>query len=238
MLAVNCRRSLYGGILMTLVTHTGAAQDLVDVAPQAAKVEYEDARIRVVRLRLEPNASLPMHDRPARVVVPLTENHVTSTQSDGEESKVDTPAGRPAWSGRARRAITNSTAALENIIVELKNAADPAQPLAQPPSPRPPGYLEDPFHRWSFENQYVRVYEVTIPAGGTTDFHSHAYDSVFVRISGGTTSSQRKDEKWEKPSAFERGFVDYSADSQKPFTHRVRNHDTADYRVVVVQLLR
>lgn len=42
-----------------------AAQDLVAVASQAATVEYEDARIRVVRLRIPPGGSLPMHDRPA-----------------------------------------------------------------------------------------------------------------------------------------------------------------------------
>ena len=31
------------------------SQDLVAVAPKAAKVVYEDVRIRVVRLRIEPN---------------------------------------------------------------------------------------------------------------------------------------------------------------------------------------
>ncbi len=70
--------SLFANVLIGVIALTGAShawrQDLVTVAPDAAKIEYEDARVRVVRLRIAPNASLPMHDRPARVVIPLTRN--------------------------------------------------------------------------------------------------------------------------------------------------------------------
>jgi hypothetical protein len=71
------------GVLVLSGDTNALCQDLVTIAPDAAKVEYEDARVRVVRLRLPPNASLPMHDRPARVVIPLTPNDVRISNADG-----------------------------------------------------------------------------------------------------------------------------------------------------------
>ncbi len=212
-------------------------QDLVAVAPQAAKVEYEDAHIRVVRLHIAPAATLPMHDRPARVVIPLTANDVTATRPDGAASHVSAPAGKASWSEPARRSITNLGGPLENIVVELKNAAGPASPLAQRSSPLPAGYLDERFHHWQFENQYVRVYDVRIPPGATTDFHVHAFDTVFVQVSGGVTSAQSPGKEWERAQKTVPGTVGFSADANHPRTHRVRNHGPAEYHVIAVQLL-
>lgn len=214
-------------------------QDLVAIAPQAAKVEYEDARVRVVRLQIAPKASLPMHDRPARVVIPLTPNDVSTTRPDGTTSIVRSAAGKAAWSEPARRSVSNNLAVpLENIIVDLKTAAGPAKPLAHPPTPAPAGYLEERFHHWLFENQYVRVYDVRIPPGETTDFHVHAFDTVFVDISGGLEAAQAQGQAWGKAERDEPGSVEFSADAKQHRTHRVRNDGTAEYHVIAVQLLQ
>ncbi len=223
--------------LLTTVAFSARCQDLVTVAPQAAKVEYEDARIRVVRLHIAANETLPMHDRPARVVIPLTTNDVITTRPDGTKSNVRVAAGQVAWSGPTKRSVVNLAGPLENIIVELKKTDGPAKPLAHPPSPPPAGYLDGPLHHWLFENQYVRVYDVRIPPGVTTEFHVHAFDSVFVQMSGGLTSSQTQGQPWSKREKSEPGSVVFRADSKQPRTHRVRNEDSAEYHVVVVQLL-
>ena len=73
------------------------SQDLVAVAPKAAKVVYEDARIRVVRLRIEPNEALPTHDRPRRVIIPLTTSGVNSTRPDGRTGPSRSSAGHAVW---------------------------------------------------------------------------------------------------------------------------------------------
>jgi len=73
--------------------HSAAAQDLVAVAPELAKVEYEDARVRVVRLRIPEHASLPTHDRPRRIVASLTANDVQLTRADGTVSETHTGEG-------------------------------------------------------------------------------------------------------------------------------------------------
>jgi quercetin dioxygenase-like cupin family protein len=212
-------------------------QDLVAVAPEAATVEYEDDRIRVVRLRLPAGGSLPMHDRPARVVIPLTTNEARLLRADGTTSVTRTEPHRVAWSEPTRRAVTNLAATpLENIVVELKTATAPAK-AAQPPANPPNDYLEEPRHRWLFENQYVRVYDVRIPRGEMTEFHRHAYDTVYVRPSGGRVATQLEGGPWGATTGIAPGSVAVDADSKKPFTHRVRNDGTSEYHTIAIQLL-
>ena len=192
----------------------------------------------MVRLRIPEKASLPMHDRPARVVVPLTVNDVITTAPDGNSRNVHAEAGKAAWSEPAKRSVQNLGGPLENIVVELKTANGPAKALTGPPTPLPAGYLDEAFHHWLFENQYVRVYDVRIPPGATTAFHRHAFDSVLVFVSGGTVSTQLQDKPWDKPKHVEAGSVSYSPDAKQPFTHRVRNDGDSEYHVVLIQFLQ
>ena len=104
--------------------------------------------------------------------------------------------------------------------------------------PAPPEYLADPRHQWLFENQYVRVYDVRIPPGETTEFHRHAYDSVAIFVSGGLVTPQVQGEPWGNAEEIRAGDVSFSGDSKKPQSHRVRNEGTTEYHVILVQLLR
>jgi hypothetical protein len=214
------------------------AQDLLAVAPQLAQVEYEDARVRVVRLRIPESGDVAMHDRPRRVVVSLTANDVRITRADGTTSVTRTDAGTVAWSEPAVRSVRNPGAPLENIVVELKQAQDRAKPVAGPPSAPPAEFLDDSFHRWVFENQYVRVYDVRIPPGVTTAFHRHAYDQVVVYVSGGRVSSQVEGQDWSPPTTLEPRSVSFAANATAPLTHRVRNDGPDEYRNIVVQFLK
>ena len=216
---------------------TAAGQDLVAVAPELAKVEYEDARVRVVRLHIPEGASLPLHDRPRRVVVSLTPNHVRLTGADGATRITRTEAGTFAWSEPGARTVTNLGGAVENVVVELKQASAVATPVEGPPTIPPAGYLNDPWHRWAFENQYVRVYDVRIPPGHTTTFHRHAYDQVVVFVSGGRTSVQHAGETWSAPGNVAPRGVSFAAHAAQPTTHRVRNDGADEYRVILVQFL-
>lgn len=236
---MNITRRGAGLLALAMLAHplASAAQDLVVVAPGLAKVEYEDARVRIVRLRIPGQASLPMHDRPRRVVVSLTANDVQLTRADGRVSETRTGAGTFAWSEPAVRSVRNLGGPLENIVVELEQADEPAVPLAHPPSPTPAGYLTDPWHRWALENQYVRVYDVRVPPGETTDFHLHARDQVAIYVSGGWVSVQIEGQPWGQPKLMERGSLAYTGHAAKPMTHRLRNDGPDEYHVVLVQFL-
>lgn len=221
------------------VSGASRAQDLVAIAPQNTTVEYEDAGVRVVRLRIPPHGSLPRHDRPARVVVSLTANNAQLTRPDGTTSITRTEAGSVAWSEPAVRSVANlSDAPLENIVIELRTAHEPARRLGGPPSPPPGNYLSDRFHHWVFENQYVRVFDVRIPPGATTEFHRHATRSVVVFVSGGRVSTERQGEAWGSAENIKAGGVTFSDDSGQPFTHRVRNEGASEYRVLLVHFLQ
>lgn len=214
------------------------AQDLVAVAPGQARVEYEDARVRVVRLRIPAGETVPMHDRPRRVVVSLTANDVLLTRADGTTSRTRTRIGDAAWSEPAVRSVKNLGGPLENLVIEMKQAASAAVPVAAPPSNPPAAYLRDRYHHWAFENQYVRVYAVRIPPGKTTAYHRHAYDDVAVKVSGGLTSGQTYGQPRPEPVAVEPGSFSTSTYASAPIVHRVHNHGQRDYRVILVQFLR
>ncbi len=213
------------------------AQDLVKIAPELAKVEYEDARVRVVRLHIPEQGFVAMHDRPRRVVVSLTANDVRLTRADGTQSLTRTEAGTVAWSEPTVRTVQNLGGALENVVVELKDAMDPAVPVTMPPAVPPATALDEPLHRWAFENPYVRVYDVRIPPGVTTAFHRHALDQVAVYVSGGRVASQVQGEPWGRPHVVAAGDVEFSPDAAAPYVHRVRNAGAAEYHVIVVQFL-
>jgi hypothetical protein len=88
-----------------------------------------------------------------------------------------------------------------------------------------------------FENQYVRVYDVRIPAGETTLFHLHAFDTVAVHLTGGLVTRQDQGGEWTKPVPVKANAVELTHDSQGPRTHRVRNVGNAEIRVLMVQIL-
>lgn len=224
-------------VLAMLVAARVHAQDLVAVAPAAARVEFEDAHVRIVRLRIPENATIGTHDRPRRVVVSLTGNDVRLTRPDGSEKLTKTEAGTVAWSESTVRSVRNLGGALENIVIELKGADEVATPRPAPSAPLPAGYLSDPWHRWMFENQYVRVYDVRIPPHATTEFHRHAGYEVTVFISGGRSSQQREGGTWEPARLFEPGSVTSPDDARQPFTHRVRNETGSEFHVILVQFL-
>ncbi len=216
----------------------GWTQDLIVVAPGAATVEFENARVRVVRLKMPAHSSSPMHDRPARVVIPLTANDVRIVRANGNIGTTKTAAWIPAWSEPGKRSVTNLASPLENVIVELKTASAPGKPAARPPAPAPIDYLADRFHTWLFENQYVRVFDVRIPPGQVTDFHRRAYDAVTVRISGGSIAWQVQGGDWGTPEKHEPGSTMFEPDAGKTDVRRMRNDGSAEYRAVLVQLLR
>lgn len=232
------RSALLLSAVAALAPLAASAQDLVAVAPELAKVEYEDARVRVVRLHIPANATLPMHDRPRRVVVSLTPNKVRLTRADGTTSTTRTEAGTFAWSEPAVRSVVNLGEAVENIVIELKQASEPARAVSAPPATPPPEFLSEPRHRWVFENQYVRVYDVRIPPGEATEFHRHAYDQLTVYVSGGTTSTQVEGRPWGTSASVAPRRVAFSAHAAKPLVHRVRNDGTTEYHTILVQFLR
>jgi quercetin dioxygenase-like cupin family protein len=94
---------------------------------------------------------------------------------------------------------------------------------------------KEPMHRLRFENEFVRVFDVLIPAGETTKYHVHLYDGVSVRVS----NAQIIDESLggeKRPLDIKYADVTFGARSS-PQTHRVVNSGNTDFRNIFIEIL-
>jgi len=95
---------------------------------------------------------------------------------------------------------------------------------------------QEPRHRIVFQNKNVRIYDILIPPGDMTLFHTHIFDSVAVVVSGG----QVRNEFLGKPPreySSAAGSATFSKATNAPYTHRLTNIGTTPLRFVVPEIL-
>jgi quercetin dioxygenase-like cupin family protein len=73
------------------------ARDPLEVDPQHYTVEFENERVRVIRIRYAPGEKSVMHSHPASVVVFLTDTYAQFTDPDGKTEEQRTQAGQVFW---------------------------------------------------------------------------------------------------------------------------------------------
>jgi|CXWL01.1.fsa_nt_gi quercetin dioxygenase-like cupin family protein len=49
---------------------------------------------------------------------------------------------------------------------------------------------KEPMHRLKFENEFVRLFDVLIPAGKSSLFHTHLYDGLSIRLSNSNVTEK------------------------------------------------
>lgn len=94
---------------------------------------------------------------------------------------------------------------------------------------------KEPMHRLKFENEFVRLFDVLIPVGKASQYHTHLFDGVSVRVS----NSQIIEEVigGEKtPSEIKYGEATFGA-RPSPLTHRVVNNGQSDFRNIFIEIL-
>jgi quercetin dioxygenase-like cupin family protein len=93
----------------------------------------------------------------------------------------------------------------------------------------------EPMHRPKFENDKVRVFDVLVPPGKASLFHTHIYDGVSVRISNMVLTEEF--ENGQKATIeIKYGEAAFGA-RPSPLTHRVVNNDRSDFRNIFIELL-
>jgi hypothetical protein len=95
---------------------------------------------------------------------------------------------------------------------------------------------DEPRHHNVFENQYVRILDVIIPAHDTTLMHIHSTPSVILMFSNTITATQIKGQAWVK-SVSVAGNAYYRSFEKDTMIHRVSNWDTLPYHVSDMELL-
>jgi hypothetical protein len=87
------------------------------------KIEFENDRVRVIRVNIGHREKHPHRSRRDRVLVWLTDAHELRTEPNGQTEEVRRKAGDVAWRTASEHQIENyEDQKVELIIVELKHS--------------------------------------------------------------------------------------------------------------------
>lgn len=97
--------------------------DALKVDPEDYKLEFENAQVRVIRVRMAPRRMVPMHEHVLRrVVVYFTDLNERQTSPDGKIVIARQKAGEFSWGGPVKHKAENlKDTPFEAVVVELKN---------------------------------------------------------------------------------------------------------------------
>lgn len=97
---------------------------------------------------------------------------------------------------------------------------------------------DEPRHHNVFENAYIRVLDVRINPGDTSQMHKHATPSVFVVLHPVKTGSQVIVEEQKATALFSPDpSISFEGFYKSPRIHRVWNEDTAMFHVMDIEIL-
>ena len=99
------------------------ALDALRVDPKDYTLDFENSQVRVVRLRIGPRQSVPMHEHVLnRLVVYVTDQNVRETSLEGKTEVTQHKVGDFSWAGPCKHKLENlNNQPLEAVLVELKN---------------------------------------------------------------------------------------------------------------------
>jgi len=96
-------------------------EDAVTADPQHYTVEFENDKVRIIRIKYGPGEKSVMHSHGPHVSILLTENATRMTLPDGTSAEATTEVGTAEWSDAQEHLPENlSDEPLEVVLVELK----------------------------------------------------------------------------------------------------------------------
>jgi len=100
----------------------GTALDPLRVAPGNFTLVFENSQVRVLRLKVGPRQSVPMHEYTLNhLVVCMTDLDARMTSPGGKAEVLQHKLGDFSWSGPSQQKIDNLTdKPLETVVLELK----------------------------------------------------------------------------------------------------------------------
>ena len=103
---------------------TALAQDATRADPQHYKVEFENDKVRVLRVKAGPREKTATHSHPDAVAIAVTDAKLRHSFPDGKTQDAELKAGSALWTPAVTHAGENlSDKPMEVILVELKSTA-------------------------------------------------------------------------------------------------------------------
>jgi beta-alanine degradation protein BauB len=112
------------GAVLCLLAASAKAQDPVKVDPKHYKVEFENARVRVLHVRYDPHEKSVMHHHPDGVAVFMADQDAKFALPGGKTVERHGKAGEVLWMPAETHLPENlGDKPLDVILVELKGAS-------------------------------------------------------------------------------------------------------------------
>lgn len=97
---------------------------------------------------------------------------------------------------------------------------------------------EEPSHQLVFAEDDIRILDIRIVPGVTSEFHSHHFATVYVRIQDALIENQDYDEAWgdrpDRPYAAVGSLIDAAGYVERNTYHRVRNTDDRTFHLLSI----
>jgi hypothetical protein len=91
------------------------------VAPEIAKVVFENDRLRVLEIKLKRRQKMAMHSHPANLVYALTSSRIKSTSPEGKAQNLKMKKGQANWSDGGSHSVENlDNSVTISLVIELK----------------------------------------------------------------------------------------------------------------------
>src|SRR5712692_186411 len=124
---------------------------------------------------------------------------------------------------------------LLRLVLMLIVGFAPPGTLSQSNSPQSPvEFSGEPRHHPKFENEFVRIWDVTVPAGDATLWHAHRNDNVVVTLGG---ASLRIETVGAATAEVEWNFGDVKF-GKATYVHRAMNVGTTPFHNLTIELLK
>ena len=110
---------LVGGIILSALA---AAPDAIEVDPDHYTLEFENDRVRVVRIKYGPGEKSVMHSHLDSIAVAITDTNTRMHLPDGTSIDDAVAAGHAQWADAGDHLPENiSGRAMEVLLIELKD---------------------------------------------------------------------------------------------------------------------
>src|SRR2546421_655023 len=115
------RRVLFLAVFLFAIAIPVMAQDPVKVDSKHYKVEFENARVRVLRIHYGAHEKSVWHWHPAGVAIAQTDAHIKFNLPGGKSEEREMKAGQVIWTPAGRHLPENlGDSDFEVILIELK----------------------------------------------------------------------------------------------------------------------
>jgi hypothetical protein len=202
-------------------------RDIVAAAPEMASVVFENDYVRAILFRLQPGDALPEHAGHGRAIYSLSDYRLLWTEA-GESSEKEWRAGQAHWHDALDHAASNiGESEAVFLVVARKDASLPA--AADYHVDHDAASTEAGHAHLVFENEHVRITDVTLPPGAAQTPH-HGLNRLVYSLSDYSIryTSDRLDD-------VEGSFAAGDAHWHEADEHAVENIGTTEARYVIFQ---